>query len=262
MATVSIHSKEEIERFLRRDTFGHIYEIGDLDDFFWDRTVWYGLKDGGELRQMALLYVGTGLPALLALTGDEGRAVMVELLQSIAPVLPSRFYAHFSGGLVDVFANRFSVVPHGDHVKMGLMDRSRLDSVSKSGVFRLAGRNLDELAKLYEESYPGNWFDPRMLETGQYFGLRREGTLVSVAGVHVYSPRYRVAALGNIATRPALRGRGFATAVIAELCRSLLLSVDHVGLNVKSDNLSAIGCYQRLGFEQNAVYGEYTLELR
>jgi predicted GNAT family acetyltransferase len=70
------------------------------------------------------------------------------------------------------------------------------------------------------------------------------------------------AALGNIATRPGHRGRGFATAVIAELCRSLLLSVDHVGLNVKADNLSAIGCYQRLGFEQNAVYGEYTLELR
>ena len=259
---VSLHSKEEIERFLRRDTFQHIYEIGDLDDFFWDRTVWYGLKDGGELRQMALLYVGTGLPTLLALTGGEGRAAMEDLLQSAAPVLPSRFYAHFSEGLVDVFADRFSVVPHGGHVKMGLMDRSKLDGVSSSGVFRLAESDLDELEEFYQESYAGNWFDPRMLETGQYFGLRHEGTLVSVAGVHVYSARYRVAALGNIATRPAHRGRGFATAVIAELCRSLLLSADCVGLNVKADNLSAIGCYQRLGFEQNAVYGEYTLELR
>lgn len=37
-----------------------------------------------------------------------------------------------------------------------------------------------------------------MLEAGCYYGLGREGRPVSVAGVHVYSPRYRVAVLGNI----------------------------------------------------------------
>src|SRR5438093_529591 len=83
-----------------------------------------------------------------------------------------------------------------------------------------------------------NWFDPRMLETGHYYGIRQDGTLLSIAGVHVYSPRYRVAALGNITTRPAARGHGLATLVTAKLCQELLRSVDEIGLNVRADNAS------------------------
>jgi predicted GNAT family acetyltransferase len=125
--------------------------------------------------------------------------------------------------------------------------------------FRLSRTDLAEVTEFYQRSYPGNWFDPRMLETGQYFGLREQGALVSVAGVHVYSPQYRVAALGNIATLPDCRGQGFARRVTAAVCRSLLSSVDYIGLNVKADNSPAIRCYQRLGFETVTSYGEFAL---
>ena len=54
-----------------------------------------------------------------------------------------------------------------------------------------------------------------MLETGKYFGIRREGILVSVAGIHVYSPEYDVAALGNITTHPDFRGQGLGRKVTA-----------------------------------------------
>jgi predicted GNAT family acetyltransferase len=102
-----------------------------------------------------------------------------------------------------------------------------------------------------------------MLQTGFYFGVRRGADLVSVAGVHVYSPQYRVAALGNITTRPDVRGRGLAAVATARLCRELLRSgIEHVGLNVKADNEGAVHCYEKLGFEAVAGYGEYTLEVR
>jgi ribosomal protein S18 acetylase RimI-like enzyme len=79
--------------------------------------------------------------------------------------------------------------------------------------------------------------------------------------VHVYSARYRVAALGNITTHPGLRGRGLATAASARLCRELVQAgVDCIGLNVKADNTAALSCYRKLGFERVAEYGEYTLE--
>jgi predicted GNAT family acetyltransferase len=78
--------------------------------------------------------------------------------------------------------------------------------------------------------------------------------LVSVAGVHVYSPRYKVGVVGNVTTHPAYRGKGLGTAVCARLCRELLKTVEHIGLNVKADNASAIASYKRLGFE---VVGEY-----
>jgi len=42
----------------------------------------------------------------------------------------------------------------------------------------------------------------------------------------------------------------------------LLREVDHVGLNVKADNASAIASYVRLGFERIAAYEEFSLKLK
>jgi predicted GNAT family acetyltransferase len=122
--------------------------------------------------------------------------------------------------------------------------------------------DLDEVLQLYRDAYPGNWFDSRMLQTEQYFGIRKNGGLVSIAGVHVYSQQYKVAALGNIVTHPDYRSNGFGRAVTARLCRSLFETVDHIGLNVKSDNQIAVSMYKRLGFEVVGCYWEYNAELK
>src|SRR5438270_4245 len=89
--------------------------------------------------------------------------------------------------------------------------------------------DLDDLQSLYRISYPENWFDPRMLETGHYYGIRRDAKLVSVAGVHVYSPQYKIGVLGNVTTHPDYRGQRLGSAVCAKLCKVLLETVDHVG---------------------------------
>jgi len=80
---------------------------------------------------------------------------------------------------------------------------------------------------------------------------------VCVAGVHVFSPRYRVAALGNIATHPAYRRRGFATMATAAVCTHLAPLCDCITLNVKADNAAALSCYSRLGFGVCASYEEH-----
>ena len=98
-----------------------------------------------------------------------------------------------------------------------------------------------------------------MLETGQYLGLRRAGALVCVAGVHVYSPRYAVAALGNVTTDPRWRGQGLAGRAVAALCLRLQRECTTIGLNVHGDNAAAIACYRRLGFTEIASYDEYML---
>src|SRR5207249_4728760 len=140
--------------------------------------------------------------------------------------------------------------------KMGLTDRARLAGIDGSAAVALSAADTDDLLALYRASYPGNWFVPRMLETGFYFGVRRGGALVSVAGVHVCSQRYKVAALGNITTRPDARGQGCATTATARLCQALIRAgIEHIGLNVKADNRGAIACYERLGFQRVADYG-------
>ena len=94
---VCLHSKEEVEGFCRRNPGLHLYALGDLDDFFWPHTTWYGLRDRRRLTAVALLYTGSELPVLLAL--DRDPAPMARLLTGLAPDLPSRFYAHLSGDL-------------------------------------------------------------------------------------------------------------------------------------------------------------------
>jgi predicted GNAT family acetyltransferase len=187
---------------------------------------------------------------------------MRSLLEAIIHLMPKRFYAHLSGDLATVFAEEYRIESHGPHFKMALVDKARLENIDTSNVVPLTVADMDEIEALYRVSYPDNSFDPRMLETGCFYGIRHRTLLVSVAGVHVYSPHYRVAALGNVATHPGYRGQHLAKTVCAKLCRSLLPAVDHIGLNVKADNLSAIRCYEQLGFECIAPYEEYTLELQ
>ena len=98
-----------------------------------------------------------------------------------------------------------------------------------------------------------------MLESGQYFGYFEDHHLVSIAGIHVYSPAYNAAALGNITTHPDYRGDGFATKVTAACCQSLLKNITRIGLNIKADNLAGLTLYKKLGFTEYASYGEFML---
>ncbi len=241
---------------MRRDPFLHLYELGDLDDFFFPHTEWYGLEFQGVLRATALLYLGNNPPTLILL-GREEEPELHTLAEALALRLPARFYAHLSPGLGEVLRRRHRAEPRGSHLRMALTDPGAAERVDSSDVVRLAPSDAEELLDLYRDSYPGNWFDPRMLETGFYLGVREARRLVAVAGVHVYSKRHAVAALGNITTHPDFRGRGLALRTTARLCLDLRPTARHVGLNVKEDNAAAIACYERLGFERIARYEEW-----
>ncbi|NIP23382.1 MAG: GNAT family N-acetyltransferase [Phycisphaerae bacterium] len=258
--TVHIDDKNQIEAFLRKNVFLNIYSLGDLDDFFRPYTNWYALTNTEGIKAIVLVYMSGSLPCLHALTESENIHYMEELLQSLIPIFPERFYAHLSLGLEGALGKHYSLKSHGEHYKMALTKKYLLSRVDTSEVIALSISDLDEIVSLFEAAYPENWFDPRLLDTNQYYGIRESSKLISVAGVHVYSRRYRVAALGNITTHPEYRGKGYGTAVTAGVCKSLLREIDHVGLNVKTDNTSAIRCYEKLGFEILDSYGEYEVE--
>ena len=258
MTSVCLHDKAMIERELRRNVFLHIYGIGDLDDFFWPYTTWYATRSNTEIHAIALLYFGQSLPTLLALSENTDR--MQDLLESISHLLPQHFYAHLSPGVESALRSTHHLDPHGEHLKMALLHRSAVDTCDCPETSVLGRDDVNEIFEFYQKCYPKNWFDPRMLETGQYYGIRKGGYLISIAGIHVYSPEYKVAALGNIATAPSYRNKGFGRQVTAKTCQSLFKDVCHIGLNVKADNNAAISCYRRLRFETVASYGEYMVQ--
>jgi ribosomal protein S18 acetylase RimI-like enzyme len=242
-----VHDRAELEALLGKDPALHTYELGDLDDFFWPYTSWYRHDDA-----VALVYHGLDTPTLIALAPPSPLAA---LLTALRPLLPRRFYAHLSVGGDATLAGDFAADPHGRHYKMALTDRDALRAVTPAGDV-LGPDDLPDLLRLYDEAYPGNWFDPRMLETGHYVGVRRDGRLLAVAGVHVWSPRYRVAAIGNVTTHPGARGQGLGTAAVAALSQRLLSTVDVISLNVMAANATAIALYEKLGFTVIAEYDE------
>jgi ribosomal protein S18 acetylase RimI-like enzyme len=259
LSPICLHDKKLIETLLREDDVPlHLYEIGDLEEPFWQHTTWYSLPHKGP-RPVLLIYSGLSLPALLALT-KRYPDLLKGLLRAAMPLLPCKFYAHLSPGQSSALEEFYDLEPRGEFFKMSLQDPSRLEGVDTSEVVSLGPRQAEELQRFYEESYPGHWFEPHMLQTGFYYGIRRDSRLVCAAGVHVYSPPQQVAAVGNVATHPRYRNHGLARAACARLCRDLLKTVSHIGLNVNKGSAAAIACYRMLGFEPAASYEEHMIE--
>jgi ribosomal protein S18 acetylase RimI-like enzyme len=258
MDLVSLTDKTSIENRLRCDTALHLYEIGDLDNFFWPYTTWYTL-DYNPATPVILIYQGAAKPVMIALESYPSDQ-MKKIIELTLPLLPPVIYAHLTDELVEVFQKSYQVTSRGRHNKMLLTEPSALDKIDTMGVEILTSRSLSELNEFYRRSNPHHWFDSRMVDTGCYFGSRSGSRLVSVAGVHVYSKQYHIGVLGNVATDPYFRGAGLATRVSAGLCRHLLNSVGDIGLNVESTNQPALSCYHRLGFTTVGHFEEYLLQ--
>jgi GNAT superfamily N-acetyltransferase len=246
-------NKKEIYHFLSKTPELQLYTIGDLDDFFWPNTIWYAIYENQEIQSIALLYVGMNPPTLL-LFFDKDPYYSTELLRSIKPLLPEKFLVHLSPGLIDVFGKENIIEDFGQNYRMILTKNPEI--ISDNNIRQLNNIDLPVIRDLYSIAYPANWFDSRMVETGKYYGYFTNNQLLGISGIHVFSAKYRIAALGNIATHPDFRRRQIAYKLTSYLCNDLRKSVDIIGLNVKSDNMTAINCYLRIGFEIRHSYDE------
>ena len=85
MAVVELHGRDEIAAFFGCNPRAHAYELGDLDDFDWPHTRWYGWQDdSGALTQIVLLYSQPDVPVFIAIA-EEPTATMEALVTSIVP---------------------------------------------------------------------------------------------------------------------------------------------------------------------------------
>jgi ribosomal protein S18 acetylase RimI-like enzyme len=150
-----------------------------------------------------------------------------------------------------------------DRWRMGLT-RERYVPPARSGspVERLGMADLPLLLDLYTE-YEDSFFLPEHLTLGVAYGVREGDKLVAAGGTHVVSRRHRIAAIGNIYTRPEARGHGHATAVTAAVVEALLaMGCDDLILNVAVTNHTAAAIYERLGFRTHCRHWELSATLR
>ena len=128
------------------------------------------------------------------------------------------------------------------------------------GLARLGPEAADRIAALYALGGPftPDAFAPTQVAEGVFYGVAGEdGTLLAVGGTHIVDRTGGVAAIGNMYTHPAARGRGFAGAILAALVQTLRGEGIHtIVLNVDQRNEAGLRLYERHGFTIHCPFVE------
>jgi RimJ/RimL family protein N-acetyltransferase len=188
------------------------------------------------------------VPAVL-LHGDAG--AVQHVLKRFRSRLPVRFELHAFPEHLELVQRIFPGTALGEYFRMRVLASEFPLPDRDPEVLRLTHGDTAELIQLYSRTGI-SYFDPYQLETGLYFGIRKDGQLVSVAGVHAVSEEDKVAAIGNVATHPDWRGAGLSRRCTTRLLRALVRRhVETIVLNVDASNTAALRLYRSIGFREH-----------
>jgi ribosomal protein S18 acetylase RimI-like enzyme len=164
---------------------------------------------------------------LTALLGEDEKTI---LMFTAPPVLPStvrpliqRFILQMSGPDV---APALPSEPEG-LVRLGLED----------------GPDMVALAALTEPGPMGL----RTVTMGNWWGVRREGELVAMAGQRMHLTG--LVEVSGVCTHPRVRGEGLARNLILRAMHDIAARGERSFLHLKTENAAALGLYRSLGFE-------------
>jgi ribosomal protein S18 acetylase RimI-like enzyme len=235
--------KAEIRRRLNLDREWSLYALADLDDGMFEHCDWWAVNDS-----LALVFGALPIRPIFVL----GDAASTRQLLAALPVMAG--YLNLKPDQLEASEGIYR------YRELHQMQRMFLESIEHAhGTAEpLTSRDLDQVERLYASGDGGGIaFAPFQLDTGFFYGIRKGGELVSVAGVHVVSRNESVAGVGNIFTRPDYRGQGMAQIVTAAVVAALKeAGIRTIGLNVELTNTGAIRVYERVGFRTHFTYYE------
>ena len=112
-------------------------------------------------------------------------------------------------------------------------------------VVALGGADAAEMLELVELARPGP-FAPRTWLLGGYVGVRRDGTLVAMAGQRFRPPG--CTEISAVATHPDHRREGLGELLVQAVVTGVVARGDVPMLHVAADNAGAVRLYESLGF--------------
>ncbi len=125
-------------------------------------------------------------------------------------------------------------------------DLTELPTKARREVVELTASDSPDMVALASATEPGP-FGPNSHLTGRWFGIRREGRLVAMAG-----ERMRVLGFGEVSgvcVDPAVRGEGLGAVVTLAAAHGIRERGDTPMLHVRDGNDGAHRLYRRVGFE-------------
>ena len=239
----------EAREYLERDRLMAAYALADIDQPDIEGSRWWTARRDGEIAAVALVVEGlpfrpcfaTGAPEAVAAIFREGvrePRILLATPPRCRPAIEATY--------------RFERV---DHMRRMVVNVRTFRPRVTHPVTRLGADDLDAVIDLYGHA-SRTYFTPERLGRELYFGVYQGDTLVAAAGTHVRSKRAGLAAVGNVLTRLAYRGRGMATSCTSVVTEAALEEHQDVVLNVRQDNAPAIAVYDRLGYVTHGPFIE------
>jgi ribosomal protein S18 acetylase RimI-like enzyme len=112
-------------------------------------------------------------------------------------------------------------------------------------VDELTRADAPAMVALTDAAFPG-YFRPETYRMGSYYGIRRNGELVAMAGERLALPGLRE--LSAVCTRPGHTGHGYAARLSSHVLAKHAAAGLTTFLHVADGNRRAIALYERLGF--------------
>jgi RimJ/RimL family protein N-acetyltransferase len=242
-------SADEARAFLERDRLMAAYALADIDQPEIEGARWWIARREGDIAAVVLVVEGLPFRPCFATGASDGlAAIFREAIREPRVLLatPPR-----SRGAIEM-TYRFERV---DHMRRMVVNVNRFRPRINQQVTRLTPDHLDSVIDLYGHA-SRTYFTPERMRREIYFGIYQTDILVSAAGTHVRSRRSGLAAVGNVLTRLAYRGRGMARSVTSAVTETALEEHRDVVLNVREDNMPAIAVYERLGYQTHGQFIE------
>jgi GNAT superfamily N-acetyltransferase len=242
-------SADEARAFLERDRLMAAYALADIDQPEIEGARWWIARREGDIAAVVLVVEGLPFRPCFATGASDGlAAIFREAIREPRVLLatPPR-----SRGAIEL-SYRFERV---DHMRRMVVNVNRFRPRITQQVTRLTPDHLGSVIDLYGHA-SRTYFTPERMRREIYFGIYQADVLVSAAGTHVRSTRSGLAAVGNVLTRLAYRGRGMARSVTSAVTETALEQHRDVVLNVREDNMPAISVYERLGYQTHGQFIE------
>jgi predicted GNAT family acetyltransferase len=125
------------------------------------------------------------------------------------------------------------------------------ESTNEQEIIPLSDADAADMLDLVQRTKPGP-FGRRTGEMGNYIGMRDRGRLIAMAGERMRVDGY--AEISAVCVDDDYRGKGLAGRLVNVLRKEIERRSETPFLHVFSDNASAIGLYQRLGFELRRTF--------